>query len=266
MNARSVVVGSVIAAVLAARAPADPSTPPPTAGPQARSLQPSPAGGQTSPDVSVAPTASGPVGSSGAGLPQDFGASTPLFSDTFDDPASGWGTGSTPGGNVEYVDGALLVRASTAGHWVWSYRPLEAGQNIVRLEGTFTASGPGYQGLLCTNTEEQFHGAVLNADGRWVFITLTDAGAEVLTTGEEQAWTISPAAPLRMALDCAGTATGAFRMQLSLPEAGLAVHYEGGLDGPDAFDRVGLYGEALADDYTLRVDDVLAFGGDGRGP
>jgi hypothetical protein len=260
MNAGSLVVAMLAAALLVACASLDASTQPPIVSPDADSSQPSPGGAQTSPDVSLAPTMSA------ADSPEDFGASTPLFSDNFDDPESGWGTGSTPGGNVEYLDSSLLIRAATAGHWVWSYRPLDAGQNIVRVEGTFTASTSGYQGLLCTNTDEQFRGAVVNADGRWVFITLTDAGTQVLTTGEDPAWIILPAVPMRMALDCAGTATGAFRMQLSRPDAGFAVRYDGGPDGPAAFDRVGLYAEALADDYTLRVDDVLAFGGGGGGP
>lgn len=217
---------------------------------------------QPSPSASALPGNS-PVSTSGI---EDFGASTPLFSDTFDDAESGWGTGSTPGGDVQYVDSALQFQAAGSGNWIWSYRPLESAQNIVHLEATFTPSAIGYQGLLCADTAEQFHGAVAKGDGRWVFIALTDTGAEVLTTGQDPAWAILPAAPTRMALDCAGTATGAFRMQLSLPDAGIAVQYDAAQDGPDAFDRVGLYGEASADGYTLRVDDLSALGGTSGAP
>ena len=268
MKAVHLVLGAVAATALVACVSVGPSPEPPTATPGATSLPPPPSAGRASPEASVGPSASALPGNSPVGTPgiENFGASTPLFSDTFDDAESGWGTGSTPGGDVQYLDSALQFQAAASGNWIWSYRPLESGQNIVHLEATFTPAASGYQGLLCANTEEQFHGAVADANGRWVFIRLTDAGAEVLTTGEDPAWAISPAAPTRMALDCAGTDTGTFRMQLSLPDARIAVHYDGGQDGPDLFDLVGLYGEASADGYTLRVDDLSALGGTSAAP
>jgi hypothetical protein len=209
------------------------------------------------------PSGSPPAAAGTPGTIEDFGASTLLFTDTFDDPASGWGTGSTPGGQVDYFESTLQFATVADGTWVWSYRPLESTQNVVRMETVFTASAAGYQGLLCANSEDTLYGAVANADGRWVFIRLTDAGAEIITTDDDPAWAILPGAATRLRLDCAGTTTGSFRMQLALPDSGLVARYEGGADGPASFDRVALYGEASAAGFTLRADDASAFGGTG---
>ena len=229
--------------------------PPPTALP----------GGSVQP--SGTPAASSPVGLPGASLSiEDFGATTPLFTDGFDDPLSGWGTGSTSGGDVAYADSALEFQTGADGTWVWSYRPLVSVQNVVHLEAALTPSADGYQGLLCAHSEELLYGAVVSAEGRWVFVTLTAEGATVLTTAPDVGWTLAPAVPTRLALDCAGTITGAFRMQMSLPELGRVVRYEGGSTGPDAFDRVGIYAEASSAEYMLRADDFAAFGGSGSGP
>jgi hypothetical protein len=197
----------------------------------------------------------------------DFGASTLLFSDAFDDPLSGWGSGSTPGGEVQYSTSALELRPSGEGRpWVWSTRQLVDVQNVVHLEATLTPSVAGYQGLLCTNNDELTYGAAVNSEGRWAFITLATERTDLLTTQVDTAWLIAPNVPTRFALDCAGTATGAFRMQLSLPERGMGVMYEGGSTGPDNFDRVGLFAEAGAPAYVLRVDDAAALGGTGTTP
>jgi hypothetical protein len=211
----------------------------------------------------VPPPARTPAGSPSL---DGFGVSTPLFTDSFDDALSGWGTGSTAGGDVEYVDSALQFETVAAGNWVWSYRPLDSTQDVLHVEAAFTPSAAGYQGPLCARSAELLYGAVTSGDGRWVVVSLTPVGSEVLSTDEDAAWTIPIAVPTRMALDCAGSSTGAFRMQLSLPEAGLSAIHEGGTDGPDAFDRVGIFAEASAASYTLRVDDFAAFGGTGTAP
>jgi hypothetical protein len=184
-----------------------------------------------------------------------------IFSDAFDDAQSGWGTGSTAGGDVQYVDSAIQFTTVAGGNWVWSYRPLQVEQNVIRTEATFVPSTTGYQGLLCGNSEDPLYGAVVSAEGRWVFVTLAGDRAQVLTTAPDVAWTVEANRPTRMVLDCAGTASGGFRMQLSLPDVNLAARYDGGQVGPESFDRVGIYAEASADAFTLRVDDVSAFGG-----
>ena len=211
-------------------------------------------------------TATSPTASPSASIPPatgaapDLGADTLLFEDDFDDAASGWGTGSTPGGEVAYVDGSLRFDTVASGNWVWSRRLLGTSETTLRLEATFTSSDAGYQGLLCGRTDQELFGGVIKTDGRWVFTRLTDQGSTILDTNVDPAWAITPAVPTRIALDCAGTSTGAFRMQLSLPDRGLGVLFERGSDGPAAFDRIGIYAEASSEAFTVAVDDLHVLG------
>lgn len=200
---------------------------------------------------------------------EDFGADALVFADAFDDSSSGWGVGSTPGGDVDYVDGALQFDTSAAGSWMWSRRTFDAFQNVVHLEAAFIPSAAGYQGLLCANNDDHLFGGVVTDTGRWVFMELTAKGANVLSTSEEDGWAIAPNVATRIALDCAGTVTGSLRMQLSLPDLGLARMYEADVfldaEPPDSFDRVGLYAEASGDPFSVRVDDFFVYGGTGDG-
>jgi len=107
------------------------------------------------------------------------------------------------------------------------------------------------------------YGAAAGGAGIWAFIKVTSAGASVLSSNAEDGWVIPAGEATRFALDCEGTATGQFRMQLALPDSGVAVQYEG-TDGPVSFDRVGIYGEGGPTPSALRVDDFAAYGGTGE--
>ena len=51
----------------------------------------------------------------------------------------------------------------------------------------------------------------------------------------------------RFGLDCAGTKTGSFKMQLVAPGTNQGVQYFAPVDeGPTSFDRVGIYAESIA--------------------
>ena len=242
------------------------ASPTPTPTPSAATLSPVATSGAptaTFPTATATASASAqPPSSPPQGSPaiQDFGAATLLFADAFDAADSGWGTGATLGGNVQYVDGALQFDNVADGSSVWSDRPLESDQNVVHVEANLTPSTGGYQGLLCADGEVQRYGGAASGDGHWVFLVVTADGPQLLSTLGDAAWTIPVGVPTRLALDCAGTATGSFRMQLARPELGLGVIYEGGSSGPQAFDRVGIYGEATSVGYTLRADDFIAMG------
>jgi hypothetical protein len=195
-----------------------------------------------------------------AGPVEDLGAHIPLFADGFEDPESGWATGETGGGVVAYSEGTLSFATQVQGNWALSPHALEVPQNVVRLEATFTPSGAGFEGLVCSTGTDEFFGAVTDATGRWTFVRLTLDGTTVLATGQGSEWVAAPGAPTRLALDCAGTAAGGFRLQLSLPELGVGLSYDGGTTGPATFDHIGLYGEAASDGYSLIVDDAAAYG------
>jgi hypothetical protein len=97
-----------------------------------------------------------------------------------------------------------------------------------------------------------------------VFIKLGSGGSTLLDSGQQDGFRVPTTGPSIIALDCAGTATGAFRMQLSFPTIGLATTYEvASGEGPENFDRVGIYAESAAEGYSLLVDDLSAYGGTG---
>lgn len=197
------------------------------------------------------------------GVIEDFGADELLLADDFSDPTSGFGVGPNAGGTVAYVNGALQFDTASQGSWMWSRRTHTVSWPVLHIEADMTPSANGYAGLLCAHDDDELWGAVANAAGLWVFVSLTSDGASILTSNQETGWEIAPGATTRMALDCAGAETGAFRMQLSLPDIGLATSYETS-DGPDTFDRAGVYAESSAHPYMLRADNLFVYGGEGN--
>jgi len=196
---------------------------------------------------------------------EDFGATDLVFADDFSDEDSGWGVGENAGGEVAYVSGALQFDTAAAGSWMWSRRANPEPQNVVHVEADFMPTGDGYQGLLCSDSDDTLWGAVANASGIWVFIKLDSSGSTILSTNQEDGFAINPGATTRIALDCEGTAAGGFRMQLSLPDVGAATIYEGAIDeGAAQFDRAGVYGESATHPWSLRVDNLFVYGGTGE--
>lgn len=191
---------------------------------------------------------------------EDFGANELLFVDDFSDAASGFGVGSTAGGTVAYVDGALQFDAAADGAWMWSRRTHAEASTVIRVEADLTPSADGYAGLLCASSDDEMWGAVTNTAGIWAFVGLDSEGVSILASNLEADWDLAPGATTSIALDCAGGETGGFRMQLSLPDSGLAALYETS-DGPDTFDRVGVYAESSAHPFQLLADNFAAYGG-----
>lgn len=195
---------------------------------------------------------------------EDFGADELLFTDDFSDPTSGFGIGANSGGTVGYVDEELQFDLATDDSWMWSRRAHALRWNVIHVEADVTPSANGYGGLLCADDEEELYGAVANTSGMWAFVSLDDDGVNILASNLEAGWPMAPGTTTRMALDCSGTQIGSFRMQLSLPDVGMAAIYEGAAgEGDDGFDRVGVYAEASVHPFQLRVDNLAAYGGEG---
>jgi hypothetical protein len=197
---------------------------------------------------------------------ENYGASTPLFDDQMEDPNSGWGTGTNDGGSIEYVDGNLQIETVAGGAWQWTSRLTGSTDNAAHFEGVYVASGTGYMGLVCGDSDDVAWGGMANlSTGDYSFIKLDGNGATVLADGVLEALRLDdPADISRLALDCAGTATGAFRMQLYPAGTNESAHYAGAPgEGPTAIDRVAIYTQSLDDAYSLTVDYLLGFGGDG---
>jgi hypothetical protein len=199
------------------------------------------------------------------GVIEDFGADTLLFADDFSNTASGWGVGDNAGGTVAYADGALQFDTVAAGSWMWSRRAVDSLNNVVHIEADLMPSAPGYQGLLCADSDDELWGAVADSTGLWVFIKLDSSGSTILSSGPEEGFALAPGTTTRLALDCQGTQAGSFRMQLSLPDSGLAAVYEGQPDeGAPSFDRAGIYAESAEQPYSMRADNLFVYGGTGE--
>jgi hypothetical protein len=196
----------------------------------------------------------------------DYGAVTPLFSDDFDDPGSGWGVGPDQGnGNaVSYGVDALEITTGPGHRWLWSSRETNATSKVIHVEAMFIPTGTGQFGLLCgSNT---LWGATTSADGSYSFIALGDGTqtGEVLSVGQLDSLRVGADGRSTIALDCAGLSTGRARMQLYAPGTDIAVQY---LDTPDrgavTFRRAGVYAESDTDPFSASVDWVHTFGGSG---
>jgi hypothetical protein len=204
-----------------------------------------------------------PTPPASSGSIEDFGADELLFNDDFSDPTSGWGVGPNAAGDTAYVDGALQMDTVDEGYWMWSSRTHPLAWTLMHVEASFTPSANGYVGLFCTRGVRDLWGGRIRADGTWSFARVDDEGAHDLTSDQEPGWEIAPGATTRVALDCAGTETGPLRLQLSLPDAGLAASYEGSEGEGDArFDSVAVYTRSSANPYSVRIDDVVAYGGE----
>ena len=199
--------------------------------------------------ASIVPTpSSGPV----------FDTRDLLFEDTFDDDTSGWGIGNTPGGDITYVSGALTFDLPVNGNWIWSRRNTGDVNGTVRLVGEFSAGSDGRFGLLCASGEE-LYGAILSTSGGYSFVRIGEDGAEELGGDESAGLDVPTGEPTRFVLECAGLATGAFRMQFWQIDTGPIGIYKSN-EGPQNFDRVGAYVEASSDGFSGRLETVHAFG------
>ncbi len=225
------------------------------------------------PTPTTAPTATPGATATPTGIPtqqptltqepgQTPGATSPdlLFDDTLDDPSSGFGTGTTSGGQISYTLGGLQFDTNTTSNWVWSSRMATTTPvSTMRVIADVTPTSDGKFALLCSSNDDELFGAMLSTDGGWAFVKIGSSGAEVLLEDPNADLPVAISGSTVFAVDCAGTATGELRMQLHMNGTGPIATYEAA-DGPATFDRVGLYVEAQSDGYTARFERVGAFG------
>lgn len=147
------------------------------------------------------------------------------------------------------------------GYWMWSSRMHALAWPVMHVEASFTPSASGYLGLFCRRGDRDFWGGRIHPDGTWSFARLDGEGAHTLAS--QAGWAIAPGATTRLALDCAGTETGSLRLQLSLPDVGVAASYEGS-EGEERFDVAAVYTRSDAHPYSVRIDDAVVYGGQGE--
>ncbi len=193
----------------------------------------------------------------------DFGANTLLFTDDFSDTSGGWATPSyNQGTNITYdpTETLKLNMVSSAGYSA-SGAIDDQAWDVLRVEGTLlpeAGDNLGYFGLLCGDATDDLYGAVISNHGRYVFLRMEGLITRVLFM-ELATLPVTSGSPVRIRLECAGTATGSLRLQLSVGSTVIDTYQ--GADGPESFRHVGVFGEAIGDTFVVFLDDVEAFGG-----
>lgn len=194
-----------------------------------------------------------------------FGADTFLFSDDFSDTSGGWALPSyNQGTNVTYDPGETLrldLQGSSAAYSASGAIDDEAW-DVLRVQGTFrpeAGDNQGYFGLMCGAATDDLVAAVISTDGRYVFLREQGLSTDVLDIVLAAIPAVPPGSSVLMGLECAGTATGSLRMQLSVDSTVVATYQ--GADGPAQFVHVGVFAEAISEMFLVHLDDVFAFGG-----
>jgi hypothetical protein len=174
-------------------------------------------------------------------------------------PEDCWGVGTNDGGSAAYVDGALRLETSQTGAWLFSRRLADTASATMRVIGDFYPTNEGRFGPVCASGDERLFGAVVGTDGSWAFVKITDNVPEDLFGDPEAGLTVAAGGSNLVALECAGTSTGALRLTLWVGESGPVGTWTQP-SGPENFDRAGTYVDALGDGFSVAMEDVILFG------
>ena len=174
-------------------------------------------------------------------------------------PDDCWGVGTNSGGTVGYVDGALGFETSVTGAWMYSRRLADAASATMRVVGDFYPTNEGRFGPVCASGEDRLFGAIIGSDGSWAFVRIDNNGAEELFGDDSAGLDVASGASNLVALECAGTATGSMRLTLWFGRSGPVGTWTQD-NGPENFDRAGVYVDAASDNFSLEMDQVILFG------
>jgi hypothetical protein len=216
------------------------------------------------PTTTAAPTATPEPSATNGPTPQPsgdlgFDQRDVIFFDDLTDATSGWGTGTTAGGSVSYASGTLEFDTAADGAWLWSRRLADSSSATMRVIGDFYPTGDGAFGVLCLSGDAQLYGAVVGTDGSWAFVSVGDTGALTLLSDDSAGLDVVAGQSNLVALECAGTATGALRLTLWLGKSGPIATYTQA-DGPANFDRAAAYAAASSAGFSVAMDNVIVFG------
>jgi len=170
-----------------------------------------------------------------------------------------WGVGANDGGSVAYVDGALRFQTSAPGSWLYSRRVADSASATMRVIGDFYPTNGGRFGPICGLSDDRLFGAVVGTDGSWAFVKVDESGPEDIFGDPSAGLDVVAGGSNLVALECAGTATGALRLTLWLGESGPVATWTQP-HGPENFDRAGAYVDASSDAFSVAMDNVVAFG------
>lgn len=182
-----------------------------------------------------------------------------VFTDDLSDPASGWDTLDESVASILYgVGGALEFRFNQSGY-AYTVRTLDEAQTVVRPVAVFAPDGPGVFGLLCGNTNNTFYAAIVTTDGD-IFVSIINNELEVLDRNNRAGLDIPADGTTVMGLQCTLREDGQLHMVLGIQGSGPVAVFSVDNAAMPTLDVVGLYGEAVADEWALDVDNVATFG------
>jgi len=165
---------------------------------------------------------------------------------------------------MAFANGRLGSTYAKKGSWAYAVHDLTSPESVVRVSGSFTSSGAGYYGWLCgDSTTGRYYGAVPETDdGSIVFIAGGYGGVEPLERYEDLGRPVIAGANTDVGLECVND-HGLIWLEAFIGDGEpIAVHEEAA-DDVAHFDVVGMYGEALARDFSMDVTGVRGYGGGG---
>jgi len=162
------------------------------------------------------PSSSSPVAPAVSSVPES--SSTPLFTDDFSNPNSGWEPEKTSDDTIEYADGSLKIKDWSSEWFTWSNLGNTSYKDI-HLEVTVKNESreEGYSfGLLCNQQgkDPAFYYLLISGYGDYVIgKSISEANIQNLTSPNDGEWKISnsiakDASSYRIGADCGhGTLT-----------------------------------------------------------
>jgi hypothetical protein len=189
-----------------------------------------------------------------------LGADTIWLEDSFDDP-SGWATGKTREGRIQYGNDVLRIVLRLPDRYLWTWQSLPEAVPVLRAEGTLRPGhGSGEAGFLCgpSGPVEAFYYGGLDSGGEAVVGISVDGVITELARAALPA-DVPAAARHRVAVECAVTGTDADRVVVWVDGVPVLDHFTtGSLFG---FDRAAVYAAGTGRRFDVAFDDVVLSSG-----
>ena len=157
--------------------------------------------------------------------------------------------------------GSLLSTYSKRLGWSFLVRELAKPQTVVQASAVFTSHDVGYFGWMCGDLRSgEYYGAVPETDGSIVFVEGDRDGVDALERYEDLGLEIADGVPISVGLICALTPDHELVVIPTGPKGEPLGVYVEEAEGYNSFDVLGVYGESLSKQFTLSVDDAVAYG------
>jgi hypothetical protein len=178
-----------------------------------------------------------------------------------------WGTGASAEGIVSYTDEQLAITVLVDGSSRWSWRSLDGGTPVLRVEGLVAMNGDGAAGWMCgdaTDTPSFLYG-VTGSSGTWAMGQVVDGIFTTLDSGDLSAGAPAAGVAHHVVLECGDTDDDATRVVLWVDGEQVGDVTADDARGP--FTKVTAMAASASDTvFNATFDDVSAWTGDEPAP